>query len=109
MFSLILPALGLVVLAIAIPRLIERFVPETLTGVLVGGVVSALLVWLASAGLFAWLYHLQGPQVWTVFQLAPGAGLRHFLTLGAQAALVWAPILILVVGTSPRRWKEAVW
>jgi hypothetical protein len=36
-------------------------------------------------------------------------GIWHLLNLGAKAALIWAPVLALVVTTAPRRWKTAVW
>lgn len=109
MASLILPALLLTGLAVLVPLLVERRMPETLGGLLLGGLLSALVVWLLSAALFAGLYSLQGPGVLEILRVAPGSGLWHFLKLGAQAALLWAPILVLVVGTSARRWKEAVW
>ena len=109
MVTLVLPALLLIGFAVLVPLAVERRMPETLIGLLVGGMVSALVVWLLSAVLFAGLYALQGPGVLHTLRLSPGAGLAHFLKLGAQAALIWAPILLLVVGTSARRWKEAVW
>ena len=40
---------------------------------------------------------------------APGETLGYFLRLGLSSGLIWGPVLVLVVSTSPRRWQENVW
>lgn len=104
--GLLLPTLILVALTFAVARMVERFMPETLPGLALQAVISALLLWVLSSLLFAILYTLEAPgAVW----LIQSGGWRHFMMLGAQAALVWGPVLALVVSTAPRRWTTAVW
>jgi hypothetical protein len=107
--SLIAPVVGLALLAVLVPRGIERLVPETIVGIGLMAVLSAVVLWLLSAGGFALLYLYQDSRILTLLADTPGAGSDHFLRLGANAALIWAPVLILVVTTAPRRWKTAVW
>ena len=83
--------------------------PESLPGIAATGVMSALLTWLAASGGFAALYALQDPRILAMIGQVPGGGIGHFLSLGARAAMIWAPILMLVVITAPGRWKSATW
>ncbi len=107
--DLLLPALGLMLLAVLVARGVEVLVPESLVGLAAMALVSALLCWgLASAG-FALLYVQEDARILTLLGDAPTASAGHFLRLGGRAALIWAPILLLVVTTAPRRWKTAVW
>lgn len=101
------PVLILMALALLTTRLVEKVAPETLAGLVILGLVSALLLWPLSAGVFAALYVFRGVE--TAALLGTAGGLHHFLTLGAKAALVWAPIVLLVVTTAPRRWKTNTW
>ncbi|CUH79367.1 hypothetical protein [Tropicibacter naphthalenivorans] len=107
--NLALPFLILIALAILVPRGIERYTPESLPGLVLLATLSALALWLLSALLFAGLYLLRGPEVAAMLELAPGAGAAHLAHVGWQAVLIWGPVLALVVMTSPRRWKSAVW
>lgn len=109
MLSLTLPALLLVALAVIVPRLLERAVPESLAGLVLLGLLSALALWLMSALGFALLYRLQGPDVVALLGARPVDGLGHFLRLGAKAALIWLPVMVLAVSTAPRRWRTSVW
>lgn len=107
--GLILSAVALATAAILVTRLIERVVPETLPGLGLLAVVAFVTMWLVSALGFAVAYQMQDAQVLTLFGAQPGAGARHFAGLGVKAGLIWAPIVLLVVVTAPRRWKNAVW
>ncbi len=109
MLTLALPALVLVAISILVPRLLERTVPESLPGLVALGAISGVALWFLSALGFALLYRVQGPEMVELLGARPLAGLVHFLTLGAKAALIWAPVLVLAVSTAPRRWREAVW
>lgn len=107
--DLLLPALGLMLMAFVVTRGVEVLVPETVTGLAVMAAVSALLCWpLASVG-FALLYGVQDGRILALLGEVPAASAGHFLRLGAKAALLWGPILLLTVSTAPRRWKTAVW
>ncbi|ASP19564.1 hypothetical protein ANTHELSMS3_00847 [Antarctobacter heliothermus] len=107
--DLLLPSLGLMLLAFVVTRGVEMLVPETVLGLAVMALVSAMLCWvLASAG-FAVLYGVQDGRILALLGQTPSTSAGHFLRLGAKAALLWAPILLLTVSTAPRRWKTAVW
>ena len=104
--GLLIPALALVALTIAVVRGVERCVPESIPGLAALAAISALLIWGLSAVLFATLY---AAQLASITALAGTGGWQHFLKLGAQAALIWGPIVLLVVSTAPRRWTTAEW
>lgn len=107
--ELLFPVLELMLMAILVTRGIELVTPESLQGLALLTLISAVLCWaLASAG-FALLYWRENPGVLTVMGQDPSASLSHFLWLGGSAALIWAPVLLLTVSTAPRRWKTAVW
>lgn len=99
--------LALCVLTVLVTRGVEAMMPESVAGIALTGIVSALLVWLLASGGFALLYVLQDARILGLLDQGPLAG--HFLRLGFSAGLIWAPILLLVVTTAPRRWKTAVW
>lgn len=105
--ALLLPSLLLIALAILIPRGLERLMPESLGGLLLLGLISALLLWALSALGFALLYRWGGAPLARLW--ADGGAFRHFLWLGLRAGLIWAPVLVLAVSTAPRRWRQAQW
>ena len=105
--GLALPVLILMAAAILVTRIVERIMPESMAGIAATFVASLILLWLLSALLFAALYAWQGVTLAAMF--GPSQGWRHFLWLGAKSALVWGPVMALVVVTSPRRWKSATW
>ncbi|MBV2359576.1 hypothetical protein KUH32_07310 [Thalassococcus sp. CAU 1522] len=107
--QLALPTLVLMALALAVPRLGERLVPETLVGLVALGIGSAIMLWLLSAAGFALSYLWRSPEVADLLGVLPGSGARHFLVLGLKAGLIWGPVLILAVSTAPRRWKTERW
>ncbi|MBP0484353.1 hypothetical protein [Sagittula salina] len=104
--GLLIPAAALGALAILVTRGVERVMPETLAGLVLTALVGALLMWLLSAGFFALWYALKAPgAAWLIGQ----TGAHHFMLLGAQAALIWGPVLVLTVSTAPRRWRTNTW
>lgn len=107
--NVVIPVLLIAVLAIVVPRGLERAMPETLGGVLLLGTASALAMTVLSAVIFAAAYHTHGAALPQVFGLAPGATARHFLWLGVKSALIWAPLTVLAVSSWPRRWRTATW
>ncbi|WGW04432.1 hypothetical protein [Tropicibacter oceani] len=107
LLGLALPVVILLILSVLVTRGVEALMPESMAGIVATLIVSALLMWGIAAGLFAGLYLWRGVTVAAVFG-AP-EGWRHFLWLGGRAALIWAPLVLLVVVTAPRRWKETVW
>lgn len=107
--SLALPAVLLIAAAILVPRGLERLVPESLAGLVLLGLVSALVLWMASGLGFAVLYHWRGASLALLMGETAAPAFRHFAVLGLRAALIWAPVLVLAVSTAPRRWKTATW
>ncbi|NDV02318.1 hypothetical protein [Pseudoroseicyclus tamaricis] len=105
----LLPGLVIVALAALIPRPLGRWLPETFFGLILNGVISAALLTVLAAGVFAVTYVWSGTQVGAMLGFAPGVTLGHFLRLGLSAGLLWAPVLVLSVASVPGRWKEGVW
>ncbi|MGR3321376.1 MAG: hypothetical protein ACU0DK_05535 [Pseudooceanicola sp.] len=107
--GVLLPVLVLGAIAVAVPVLLERIVPETVAGLILNGAVSASVMTLVSALYFLWSYTRGDSRIAEMLSLAPGASALHFLKLGIGAGLIWAPVVVLTVSTAPRRWKENTW
>jgi hypothetical protein len=100
--EVVLPLMGLALLAWSVPWAIGRILPEGLGWLVVNGLVSAaLLAGIAALG-FILLYGEAGGVVW---REAPW----HFALLSARSALLWGPILVLSLANLPRGWTEAEW
>jgi hypothetical protein len=104
-----LPVIVLAALAVLVPRLMERAVPESLGGLILNGVGSALVLSVLSAGYFAAAYAMRSSALLDLAGIAPGRTAAHFLRLGLMSGIVWAPVMVLAVASAPKRWKEAVW
>ena len=105
--ALVIPSLMLMVLAVAVTRAVERAMPETVPGLILTGIISAILLWIISGAMFGWMYVIREAQVSPY--LGTGSGLRHLATIGAKAALLWLPLMLITVVTAPRRWKTNTW
>ena len=92
----------LIAVAWAVPWLLGRLLPEGLAWLFGIAALSALVLTVATAVGFAWLYGAAGGVVW---REAPG----WFLVLSLRAALIWGPVMVLSVANLPRGWTEAVW
>ncbi len=106
--GLALPTILLMAAAVLATRGIEALLPESLGGMAVTLVLSCLALWCVSSLGFAALYIAEGVPV-AALGLTEEASILHFLSLGARAALIWAPIVLLVIVTAPRRWKTSRW
>ncbi|MGB3690985.1 MAG: hypothetical protein WBA02_16990 [Jannaschia helgolandensis] len=100
--NLVLPLVGLAVVAWLVPWVLGKLVPEGVIWLLVNGVLSALLLAVVAAAGFVWLYGEAGGVVW---REAPW----HFVLLSAKAGIVWGPVMVLSLSALPKRWKRAVW
>ena len=100
--TIVLPCLLLGLAAWLVPGLVARALPQSLPGLVVNGVVSALVLMAVGAMLFAALYGSAAGAVW---RAAP----MHFIVLSAQAMLVWGPVLVLSLSRLPRRWPPESW
>jgi hypothetical protein len=109
MAALLIPVVLLVATAILLPRLLLRWMPETLGGLILNGAITAaVLTGIASGWLFL-SYLWRDSRLLDLFGLAPGGTLLYFLRLGLMSALIWAPVLVLALATLPKRWKHATW
>ena len=97
-----LPILALLIAGWLVPALLARALPEGVPGLIVNGVLSTAILGVLSAALFVWLYGPGGQALW---QVAP----VHFLLLGARAALIWAPVMVLSLANRPRHWVHETW
>lgn len=104
--GVLLPTVLLIALAALVARGVERIVPETMSGLALQFGLSSTILWLLSSAGFALIYAMRLPSAAVV---ASGGGSAHFAALGAQAALIWAPIIGLTVATAPGRWRSARW
>lgn len=107
--GVLLPALGLILCAVVIPIGLERLVPESVAGLVLNGVVTGAVLTALATGYFLWAYARQDTRVLDAVGAAPGETLGFFLRLGFGSALIWGPVMVLTLSTSPRRWKENVW
>ncbi|SDY49816.1 hypothetical protein SAMN05444340_10953 [Citreimonas salinaria] len=107
--ALALPTLVLFALAVAVARGVEALVPETPAGLALQAALSAVALTLLSAAAFAGLYAAGDAPLSTLLGADPRGGVMHFLGLGLKSALIWAPPMLLVVVTAPRRWRHGRW
>jgi len=108
-WALLVPVAGLVALAVFLPRLILRWMPETLAGLILNGAITALLLTVLAAGWLFLSYVRADRRILEFFDMAPGGTAFHFLRLGFMSALIWAPVLVLSLASLPKRWKTAKW
>ena len=104
-----LPVIGLIVIAAVLPALIERRVPETIGGMFLNAVLSAVVLTLVSAVYFFLSYLERSTAILDLIGVEPASGVGHFLKLGLAAGLIWGPVMVLVISFAPRRWKENTW
>ena len=100
--NLVLPLVGLAVVAWLVPWVLGKLLPEGVIWLLVNGVLSALLLAVVAAAGFVWLYGEAGGVVW---REAPW----HFVLLSAKAGIVWGPVMVLSLSALPKRWKKVIW
>lgn len=101
MLSVSIAVLALATLAVALPFLFGRLLPEGTAWLLMNAVLSAGALMVAAVLYFVFAYAGRVSAV-------PGAA-AHFLRLGAMSAMIWLPVLVLALTAQPGRWKEKVW
>lgn len=107
--ALALPTLVLLALAVVVARGVEALVPETPAGLVLQAAFSAVALTALSALAFAGLYAAGDVPLATLIDADPSGGIAHFAGLGLKSALIWAPPMLLVVITAPRRWRHGRW
>lgn len=108
LLGLALPTILLMMAAVVVTRGLESVLPESLSGMALTALLSSLALWLLSSAGFALLYMAEGAPL-AALGLTEGGTITHFLSLGARSSLIWAPIVLLVVVTAPRRWRTSRW
>lgn len=107
--SLFIPALGLAVIAFAMPRLIARLLPEGVKPLLLNAFLSTLALTFVSAAFFVGLYLWQGMTFGEIMSPGLSRNVVFFGRLGLISAIIWAPIMVLSVAGLPRRWVSEKW
>lgn len=107
--GLLLPAFGLAVLALAVPRLLARALPEGVKPLMLNALLSTLVLTLLSAILFIGLYARQGAGLTELFSLGLASNIVFFGKMGLGAAIIWAPIMVLSLAGLPRKWVNETW
>jgi len=100
--SLIVPAVIAAILALAIPYMLGRALPETMRGLMINLVISAGIMWLISCGYFALTYVQRGIETDVVLS---GAGLMHVALTALKSAIFWLPLVLVQLATQPQRWR----
>ena len=108
LLGLALPTILLMLAAVVVTRGLESVLPESLFGMALTAVMSSVALWLLSSAGFALLYMAEGAPL-AALGVVEGGSVTHFLSLGARSCLIWAPIILLVVVTAPRRWRTSRW
>ena len=91
-------ALG-VVLALALPWMLAKRMPETLWALAVNFAICFALLWGMSLGYFAWIYLAQEVD------LGRDGAFWHLAGVALQSGLIWAPIIGVVLIQQPQRWR----
>jgi hypothetical protein len=107
--ALLLPALGAVALAWAIPWALSKALPEGVPALLLNAALSFALMGLAAAGYFLAAYHAESPALARALLAEPRAAQWRFGSLSLLSALLWAPVLVLSLAQIPGRWRHATW
>lgn len=107
--SLILPALGAVLLAWAVPWALSKALPEGVPALLLNAALSFALMSLVAAGYFLAAYRAESPELTRALLAEPSAALWRFGSLAMLSALLWAPVLVLSLAQIPSRWRHATW
>lgn len=112
MLSLTISVLSLAALAVALPFLFGRLLPEGTGWLFVNAGLSAVLLMGAAVLYFVFAYAGGAasavPRMLGGFGRAPGSA-WHFVRLGALSAMIWLPVMVLALAAQPGRWKEKVW
>lgn len=107
--GLIVPAVGLVIVAWAVPKWLRWRMPEGVWPLIALSVLATLINLAICALMFLMLYLLQGAQLSTLTLAGPGAAIWYFLRLSISAAIIWGPIMVLSIASLPRTWTQETW
>ena len=103
--SMILPVAGIAVVAALLPLMLATRLPQSWGGLGVNLVISGGVLMAVSAGYFAGFYLLEDARMLAMIGEVSGAAGWHFLRLGVLSAMVWGPIVLLVLAMQPQKWR----
>jgi hypothetical protein len=105
----LLPVVVLVLLAVAVPKVLARYLPEGIGWLFGNGVIAAIILWAISYVYFAVAYAMQFDALNRLLSAEPLGTVAHFAWLGLLAGMIWVPVLVLALASLPKRWVEVVW
>ncbi|NSX53435.1 hypothetical protein [Parasulfitobacter algicola] len=107
--AVVLPLIVICILALWLPRRLGPMFPETVMGLVVNGMVTALVM-LALAMAYFWAaYGLQSDAIFQLIGDVPLQSFLHFLRLSMLSAFLWGPLVVLSAANQHRHWKENTW
>ena len=83
--GVLLPVLGLMLCAVVIPIGLERWVPESVAGMIVNGFLSGAIMTLLATGYFLWAYQRQDMRLLDAIGFAPGETFKPVATRSADS------------------------
>lgn len=93
--DLMVPAVVLMGLAVLLPRGLTPWATRSHRRVALGIGLSALVLWLGGAALFAELYAQHGAELGQALAVDAGGTIGYLLSVSARAAILWAPLLVV--------------
>jgi hypothetical protein len=93
--DIIIPIAAFLAMAWCLPTFLARFVPMSVTGLIMNGIFSIVV-----------LTALGASYMWWLGGIGAGEGFM-FLALwhSMRIALIWAPVVVLALIVQPQRWK----
>ena len=88
-----------VALALALPWMLAKRLPETLWALGANFAICFVLLWSMSLGYFAWVFLNQEVD------LGRRGAFWHLAGVALQSGLIWAPVIGVVLVQIPQRWR----
>jgi len=107
--SLVFPALFLALIGWLVPKLLSTVMPEGVKPLMALSVLSLVIMFVITSGLFVVLYVIQGADISLFTAAGISDGLLFLLKLSVSAGIIWAPIMVLSIAGLPRTWTSVEW
>ncbi|WP_147125977.1 hypothetical protein [Shimia ponticola] len=98
--ELILPMVILVGVAFWVPHRLAQELPQSMPGLGVNLLISSLTMVVLAAVVLAGLYVWQGTPLSLLL-----TGVGHLVSVAAQTALIWGPVVLLQLAMQPQHWR----
>ncbi len=106
--SMILPVAGVAVLAVLLPQIMARSFPQSWYGLFWNLLITFLVLLVTSVTYFAMFRPPNDIVAITAngeYYMSSSAGL---IRLGLLSAMVWGPIVLVVLAMQPQKWRPEV-